>query len=58
MLERQGMHRLPASESLRTAFLAASSDARDRLDEQTLPHELLGKATTILGEYRAAHPTR
>ena len=55
MLEKQGVHKLPASEGLRNAFIEAASAARAQLDDKIVPSGLVKEAIDLLSTYRAAH---
>jgi TRAP-type C4-dicarboxylate transport system substrate-binding protein len=52
LLEKQGVHPLAASATLRSAFIDAATQARERLDGKTLPREVLKEAVGILASYR------
>ena len=54
MLEKQGVHRLAASDGLRAAFIEAAAAARGKLDDSIIPAKLVTEALDILGTYRAA----
>jgi TRAP-type C4-dicarboxylate transport system substrate-binding protein len=54
MLEKQGVHKLAASEGLRAAFLEAAAAARAKLDNSVIPSKLLKESLDALGTYRAA----
>ena len=55
LLEKQGVHKLPTSEALRSAFLDAAATARGQLDDKVIPSSLVKEALDLLGTYRAAH---
>ena len=55
MLEKQGVHKLPASEGLRSAFLSAAATARSQLEDRLVPSSLVKEATDLMAAYRAAH---
>jgi len=54
MLEKQGVHKLSASEGLRAAFLEAAAAARAKLDDSVIPSKLIKESLDILATYRAA----
>jgi TRAP-type C4-dicarboxylate transport system substrate-binding protein len=54
-LERQGVHKLPASEGLRSAFIEAASAARGHLEDAIIPSSLVKESLDLLSTYRAAH---
>ena len=54
-LERQGVHKLPASEGLRTAFIEAASAARAHLEDKIIPSSLVKESLDVVSTYRAAH---
>jgi TRAP-type transport system periplasmic protein len=54
-LERQGVHKLPASEGLRSAFIEAASAARGHLEDAVIPSSLVKESLDLLSTYRAAH---
>ena len=54
MLEKQGVHRLSASEGLRNAFLEAAAAARGQLDDKLIPSALVKESLDVLATYRAA----
>jgi TRAP-type C4-dicarboxylate transport system substrate-binding protein len=53
-LERQGVKKLPISESLRAAFIEAAALARVKLDDKTIPSSLVKESLDLLSSYRAA----
>jgi TRAP-type transport system periplasmic protein len=55
MLEKQGVKRLAASDTLRTQYYEAAAQARGQVDEQTLPKSLVKEATDLVNESRAGH---
>ena len=52
LFEKQGMKRVEVSERLRSEFLAAAREARERWRD-VVPKELIDKVLGFLGEYRA-----
>ena len=54
MLEKQGVHRLAASEGLRSAFIEAAAAARGQLDDKLIPTSLVKESLDVLSTYRAA----
>jgi len=54
-LERQGVHKLPASEGLRSAFIEAASAARSHIEDAVIPSSLVKESLDVLSTYRAAH---
>ena len=54
-LERQGVHKLPASEGLRSAFIEAAGAARGQLEDAVIPSSLVKESLDVLSTYRAAH---
>jgi TRAP-type C4-dicarboxylate transport system substrate-binding protein len=53
MLEKQGVHRLGASEGLRSAFIEAAATARGQLDDKVISTALVKESLDILSTYRA-----
>ena len=58
MLEKQGVHRLSASEGMRNAFIEAAAAARAQLEDKLVSTSLVKESLDILATYRAAkrHP--
>jgi TRAP-type C4-dicarboxylate transport system substrate-binding protein len=54
MLEKQGVRKLPGSESLRAAFIEAASVARGKLDESIIPSRLVKESLDVLATFRAS----
>ena len=54
MLEKQGVHRLAASEGLRSAFIEAAAAARAKLDDSIIPSKLVSESLDVIATYRAA----
>jgi TRAP-type transport system periplasmic protein len=54
-LDRQGVKKLGTSEALRVQFLEAASLARGKLDDKTIPSNLVKESLDLLATYRAAH---
>jgi TRAP-type C4-dicarboxylate transport system substrate-binding protein len=55
MLEKQGVHKLAASDALRDAFLGAAATARSQLDDKLIPRSLVKESLDALAAYRASH---
>jgi TRAP-type C4-dicarboxylate transport system substrate-binding protein len=55
LFQRQGLTSTPASPQLRSELFSASLQARDRLGDKLVPHELLQEVLAILADYRAEH---
>jgi TRAP-type C4-dicarboxylate transport system substrate-binding protein len=55
LFEKQGMKRVPVSETFRAEFFAASRNARDELGDKPFPRELGNQVTQWLADYRAEH---
>lgn len=55
LFEKQGVHRLPANEQLRTIFFDAAKEARERLPRDVVPAALISEVLGWLSDYRAAH---
>lgn len=55
LFERQGMRRVPVSDSFRSEFFEMAREARDRLGEQLTTSELLGDVNSWLADFRAQH---
>ena len=56
LFARQGLHPERVSEALRGEFFSLMRQARDRLGDRLIPHELLHSVLAILADYRAEHP--
>jgi TRAP-type C4-dicarboxylate transport system substrate-binding protein len=56
LFEKQGLIKLPASESMRSAFFAAARVARDKAAPEVVPRALLDQVLGWLADYRAEHP--
>jgi TRAP-type C4-dicarboxylate transport system substrate-binding protein len=52
---KQGLKRVPVSESFRAEFFAAAQAARRRLAGKLVPEELLQRVLGLLADYRAVH---
>jgi TRAP-type C4-dicarboxylate transport system substrate-binding protein len=55
LFERQGMHRVPVSDALRSEFFDLARDARERLAATLTTPELLGEVGGWLADFRAQH---
>jgi len=55
LFEKQGLIKLPASETLRAAFFQSARAAREKLAGDVLPHDLLQQVLGWLADYRAEH---
>ena len=53
MLEKQGVHRLNASDGLRNAFIEAAAAAREQLDDKLIPTALVKESLDVLATYRS-----
>lgn len=56
LFERQGLKRLTPDAAFVDEFLEDARRAREHLDEQMVPRELLTRALGWLADYRAEHP--
>ena len=54
-LEKQGVHKLAATDALRDAFLGAAASARGQLDDKLIPRSLVKESLDALAAYRASH---
>ena len=55
---KQGLQKLPVSESFRAEFFTAAQAARDRIGESLVPRALLERVLRLLADYRIEHPQR
>jgi TRAP-type transport system periplasmic protein len=55
LFEKQGLKRVPVSESFRAEFFALAQQARERLVTTTVPLELLQRVLSLLADYRVMH---
>lgn len=55
LFERQGMRRVPLSDSFRSEFFDVARDARDRLGAELTSPELVGEVNAWLADWRAQH---
>jgi TRAP-type C4-dicarboxylate transport system substrate-binding protein len=58
LFERQGLKVVHHDERFRAEFEAAGRAAWEKLDEATIPRQLIKQVQAILTAYRAANPTR
>jgi TRAP-type C4-dicarboxylate transport system substrate-binding protein len=55
LFEKQGLRRSPVSTQFRYEFLEAAKAAREQLDQQLLPRNLLARVLALLADYRAVN---
>ncbi|MCU1278759.1 MAG: TRAP-type C4-dicarboxylate transport system, substrate-binding protein [bacterium] len=58
LFERQGLKVIHHDERFRAEYEAAGRAAWEKLDEATIPHQLIKQVRAILTAYRVANPTR
>jgi TRAP-type C4-dicarboxylate transport system substrate-binding protein len=56
LFEKQGLIKLPTTESMRSAFFQASRAARDKAANDVVPRALLDQVLGWLADYRGEHP--
>jgi TRAP-type C4-dicarboxylate transport system substrate-binding protein len=57
LFEKQGLQRVPVSETFRAEFFAAARAARERLPARLVPDALIQRVLGLLADYRAVHRT-
>jgi TRAP-type C4-dicarboxylate transport system substrate-binding protein len=55
LFEKQGLVKLPVTESIRAGFFQSASHARDQISDQVVPRALLEEVLAWLADYRAEH---
>ncbi len=53
LFEKQGLKRVPVTETLRAEFFAAARGARDKVDPALVPRELVQRVESWLADFRA-----
>jgi hypothetical protein len=55
LFAKQGLRRVPASESFRAEFFVTARNARETLGDKLVPTELLQRVLGLLADYRGVH---
>jgi hypothetical protein len=58
LFQKQGLQKLPVSDSFRAEFFDAARVARAKMAERFVSRDLLNRVQSMLADYRAEHSAR